>query len=228
MYSSRILSLIMKKQFLFSIFVFISMQLFAQDTLVFSQENSSMFSNRYFLNPESKTFEHKYNTDDGQLWYGEGNYEIKRNRLFLRFGDSEKAIKSDNQITKIYDRVNKTDTLIVQIIDTQEDFAFVHIKYNEEYFYGDLDNGLVKIPKSKFKDIENPIVQTSLQGSLISIELTEISELNFIKITGIDINTIYHFESNFKRNLSFKKNKLKSKDFYNTSKKKKVIFIVEE
>ena len=218
----------MNKQFLSLTLILISMQLFAQDTLVFSQENSSMFSNRYFLNTESKTFEHKYKTDDGQLWYGEGKYEIKRNRLCLHFEDSEKAIKSENQIIKIYDRVNKTDTLTVQIIDTQADFAFVHIKYNEEYFYGDLDNGLVKIPKNKFKDIENPIIQTSIQGSPLAIELTEISDLNFIKITAIDINTIYHFESNFKRNLSFKKNKLKSKDFYNTSKKRKVIFIVEE
>ncbi|WP_405413972.1 hypothetical protein [Maribacter sp. Asnod1-A12] len=217
----------MKKQFLILTLILISKQLFAQDTLVFSQKNSSMFSNKYYLFPESKVFEHRYNTDDGQLWYGKGNYEIKRNKLFLSFRDSEKAIKSKNQIAKIYDRVNKTDTLIVQIIDKQE-VAFVHIKYNEEYFYGDLDNGLVKIPKSKFKDIENPIIKTSLQGSPIAIELTEISELNFVKITGIDINTIYHFESNFKRNLSFKKNKLKSKDFYNTSKKRKVIFIVEE
>jgi len=218
----------MKKQFLILTLILISMQLLAQDTLVFSQKNSSMFSNKYYLIPESKVFEHKYNTDDGQLWYGKGAYEIKRNKLFLSFKDSEKAIKSKNQITKIYDQVNKTDTLVVQIIDTNEDFTFVHIKYNEEYFYGDLDNGLVKIPKSKFKDIENPIVQTSLQGSFIAIELTKISELNLIKITGFDINTIYHFESNFKRNLSFNKNELKSKDFYNISKKKKVKFILEK
>ncbi|GAL82667.1 hypothetical protein JCM19274_2946 [Algibacter lectus] len=210
------------------IFVLTILKLSAQDTLVFSQENSSMFSNKYFLYPESKTFEHKFNTDDGQLWYGKGTYKIKKKKLFLSFGDSEKEIKDENRITKIYDPINKTDTLLVEIIDKKLNSASGHIKFKEEYFYGDFENGTVEIPKSKFENIENPIVETFIQGSLINIELTRISELSVLKITAFDIYNNYHFESNFERILTFSSDELKTKDFYNTTNKRKVKFIMEK
>ncbi len=209
------------------IFMLTILKLSAQDTLVFSQENSSMFSNKYFLYPKSKTFEHKFKTDDGQLWYGKGTYEIKRKKLFLSFGDSEKEIKDENRITKIYDRTNKTDTLLVEILDKKPNSSSGHIKFKEKYFYGDFENGIVKISKSIFENIENPIVETFIQGSLLNIELTKISELSVLKITSYDIYSHYHFESNFERVLTFKNNILKSDDDYNTTNKRKVKFKLE-
>ena len=203
------------------------LQLTAQDILVFSQENSSMFSNKYFLYPKSKNFEHKFKTDDGQLWYGKGTYQIKRKKLFLSFGDSEKKIKDENQITKIYDRLNKTDTLLVEIIDKKSNSASGHIKFKEKYFYGDFENGKVKIPKSIFEKAENPVVETFIQGSIVNIELTNITELSLLRITAFDIYSLYHFESNFERILTFCNDILKSDDFYNTTNKRKVKFIVE-
>lgn len=218
----------MKKPFLLIVFVLTILKLSAQDTLVFSQENSSLFSNKYFLYPKSKTFEHKFKTDDGQLWYGKGTYEIKKKKLILSFGDSEKGIKDDNKITKIYDRNNNTDTLLVEIFDKKLNSSSGHIKFKEKYFYGGFDNGIIKIPKSIFENIENPIVETFIQGSLVNIELTKITELNILKISAFDIYSYYHFESNFERILTFNNDELNSDDFYNTTNKRKVKFIIEK
>lgn len=210
------------------IFLLTKSYLSAQDTLVFSQENSVMFSNEYFLYPQSKTFEHKFKTDDGQLWYGTGTYEIKKKKLFLSFGDSEKEILKDHQITKIYDCINNVDTLLVEIIDTKLNASSGHIKFKEKYFYGGFENELLKIPKSVFGNIENPIVQTFIQGSIVNIELKEISKMSVLKIVAFDIYSYYHFESNFDRVVYFNHNELKSEDFYNTTNKRKVKFLIEK
>ncbi|MEW7280576.1 hypothetical protein ABW636_18465 [Aquimarina sp. 2201CG1-2-11] len=217
----------MEKPFVLLFFLLMIMRLSAQDTLVFSQQNSSMFSNKYFLYPKSKTFEHKFKTDDGQLWYGKGTYKINKGKLFLSFGDSEKDIKKENRIVKIYDQTKKTDTLIVKFIDKKQNPSSGHIKFKEEYFYSDFDSGTVKIPKNRFKKIDNPIVETFIQGSLINIELTKLSELKFLKITAYDIYSYYHFESNFERVLKFQNDKIISADFYNTVNKRKVKFVAE-
>ncbi len=218
----------MKKTFMLVIFVLTILKLSAQDTLVFSQENSSLFSNKYFLYPKSKTFEHKFKTDDGQIWYGKGTYEINKKKLILSFGDSEKDIKNENRVTKVYDRINKTDTLLVEIFDKKLNSSSGHIKFKEKYFYGDFENGTIKIPKSIFENTENPVVETFIQGSLVNIELTKIAELNVLKITAFDIYSYYHFESNFERVLTFNNDELKSDDFYNTTNKRKVKFIIEK
>mgnify|MGYP006203366907 CR=1 FL=1 len=80
--------------------------MFAQDTLVYSQKNSVMFSNKYLLFPKTNKFEHVFKTDDGQTWFGKGTYTIKKNKIILNFGDSEENIKSETQIEKIYDKSN--------------------------------------------------------------------------------------------------------------------------
>ncbi|MBS9463344.1 hypothetical protein KIM67_13075 [Flagellimonas sp. 389] len=217
----------MKKSFLLFIFVLIISQLSAQDTLVFSQENSLMFSNKYYLYPKSKTFEHKFKTDDGQIWYGKGAYKIDGGKLFLSFGDSEKEIKIENRITKIYDQSKKTDTLIVKFNDLKQNQISGYIKFKEEYFYANFDNGTIKIPKSKFKKVDDPTVETFIQGSLVNIELTKLAELKYLKITASDMYSYYHFESNFKRILKFSNNEIISADFYNTTNKRKVKFVAE-
>ena len=187
-----------------------------------------MFSKKYFLYPKSETFEHKFKTDDGQLWYGKGTYKIKKGKFFLSFGDSEKDIKKENRITKIYDQVKKTNTLTVKFVDKKQNTPSGHIKFKEEYFYTDFDNGIIKIPKSRFKMNDNPIVETFIQGSLINIELTKLSELNSLKITAFDIYNYYHFESNFERVLKLHNNEIISADFYNTTNKRKVKFVAEK
>ena len=200
----------------------------AQDTLVFTQKNSAMFSNKYFLYPKSKTFEHKFLTDDLQIWYGKGTYEILKGKLYLNFGDSEKGIKDENRITKIYDQSTKSDTLTIKFFDKTQNPPIGHIKFDSEYFYTDFDHGTIRIPKNKFGQSENPVVETFIQGSLINIDLNKISELNTLKISANDIYSHYHFESNFERILKYKNDELTSYDFYNTTNKRKVIFILEK
>ncbi|WP_213832005.1 hypothetical protein [Flagellimonas sp. 389] len=186
-----------------------------------------MFSNKYYLYPKSKTFEHKFKTDDGQIWYGKGAYKIDGGKLFLSFGDSEKEIKIENRITKIYDQSKKTDTLIVKFNDLKQNQISGYIKFKEEYFYANFDNGTIKIPKSKFKKVDDPTVETFIQGSLVNIELTKLAELKYLKITASDMYSYYHFESNFKRILKFSNNEIISADFYNTTNKRKVKFVAE-
>jgi hypothetical protein len=218
----------MRRQFLLLIIVLTGIQLLAQDTLVFSQKNSAMFSNKYFLYPKSKTFEHKFKTDDGQIWYGKGTYKIKKRKLFLSFGDSEKGIKEINRITKIYSESKITDTLIVRFFDKIENPPIGHIKFKSEYFYTGIEGGLVKIPKSKFENKQNPIVETFIQRALVNIELTNVSKLNTVEIIASHIYGIYHFESNFERVLKYRKNELKSIDFYKTTRKQRVTFVMKK
>ncbi len=199
----------------------------AQDTLVFSQKESSMFSNKYYLFPKSKTFEHKFKTDDAQIWYGKGTYEIEKGKLYLSFGDSEKNIKKLNQITKIYDYQNNSDSLTIVIYDEKYGQRTAFIKKNDKTFYSDFE-GIIKISKDDFSNEENQIIEVFIQGSNVNIELTEIVQLKTIKISAYDIYSYYHFESNFERILKYTNNELESNDYYNTTKNRKVKFELEK
>jgi len=221
------LAFIMKKSLLLLIFVLIITNLSAQDTLVFSQENSAMFSNKYMLYPKSNTFEHKYMTDDLQIWYGKGTYEIRKRKIILSFGDSEKDIKKTNQITKIYDNQNITDSLTIVIYDEKYGQSIAFIKKNGKTIYSDFD-GIIKISKDDFRNEENPIIEAFIQGSDVNIELTSIAQLKTIKISAYDIYRYYHFESNFERILKYKNNQLESNDYYNTTNNRKVKFELEK
>ncbi len=213
----------MKKLLLLLIFMLTIMSLKAQDTLTFSQKNSSMFSNKYFLYPKSKTFEHKYMTDDLQIWYGKGTYEILKGKIHLNFGDSEKDIKAINQITKIYDNKKLTDTLTIKIYDDKYDIQTAFIKRNGKTIYSNFE-GIIKLPKEELINETNPFLEIFIQGSYSKIELKNIVELNIIKINAYDIYSYYHFESNFERILKYRNNELVSGDYYNTTNNQKVIF----
>ncbi len=208
------------------IFLLVTIKMFAQDTLVYSQKNSVMFSNKYLLFPKTNKFEHVFKTDDGQTWFGKGTYTIKKNKIILNFGDSEENIKSETQIEKIYDKSNVFDTLVIKFIDKKISQSMGHIKYNEKYYYTDF-GGQLKIPKLELKNEEIPIVETFIQDSIINIELRDINELSTILITAYDIYSYYHFESNFTRVLNFKNNKIKSDDFYGTTKYKAIFELLK-
>ncbi|GAA4116431.1 hypothetical protein GCM10022393_17090 [Aquimarina addita] len=186
-----------------------------------------MFSNKYLLYPKSKTFEHFFSTDDLQLWYGKGTFKIKKKNIHLSFNDSEKGIKKNNRIDKIYNQSKKTDTLTVRFYDDKNNPPSGHIRYNEKYFYTDFDIGIIKISKDEFNGNESPVVETFIQGELVTIKLSELKKLETLTITAYDIYSYYHFESNFNRVLKFSKNQLKSADFYHTTNKRKVIFELE-
>lgn len=217
----------MKKIVLFLLFIFTTIDLSAQDTLVYSQKNSVMFSNKYFLYPKLKTFEHKFRTDDGQLWYGKGKYEIKKGKLFLYFGDSEKEIKKMNRISKIYNKSKKSDTLFVRFFDEKYKEPLGHIILNGKYFFPSYENRIVKIAKSEFNQDENPSIEVYIQGTTVKIELIKLSELSTIEISAYDIYGAYHFESNFDRMLKYSRDILTSDDFYHTTRKRRVKFILE-
>jgi len=147
--------------------------------------------------------------------------------LFLSFDDSEKEIKEMNRITKIYNKSEKTDTLIVKFFDKKESPPMGHVKFNDQYFYADYEGGLVKIPKSTFVNEENPIVETFIQGAIVKIELINVTELHSLEINAYHIYGTYHFESNFERVMKYRGTELKSKDFYNTTRKRTVTFVSE-
>jgi hypothetical protein len=217
----------MKKSLLLLIFVLTIMNLSAQDTLTFSQTNSSMFSNKYYLYPKSKTFEHKYMTDDLQIWYGKGKYEIIKGKLHLNFGDSEKNIKEVSKISKIYDKSNFSDTLKIQFYNKSNTPSLGIINYDDKNIYSD-DDGIITIPKNNFESENQQTIKTFILGSEVNIELNNLKELNTINIFAYELFINYHFESNFKRVLDFKEDELFSSDYYYTTNKRKVIFELEK
>jgi len=206
------------------IILFFSINTKAQDTLVYSQKKSSLFSNKYYLFTKSKTFEHKYRTDDGQIWYGKGKYIIKKSKIIFEFGDTEREIKIQNRISKIYDYSKTKDTLTIIIVDINNLEYLGNIKYKEKHFLSRFDDGIIKIPKTEFENEKNAEIEFYLQGSMIKIKLNDLKHLNLIEIKAKDIDENYHFESNFDRILKYKQNRIISKDYYSTSRKKKVIF----
>ena len=79
----------------FSIILLLIIQnIFAQDSIVFSQSNSVMFGNRYVFF-SNNTFKHYYQTDDGQYWYGIGEYQDKGCKRILKFKDVDLKYKKD-------------------------------------------------------------------------------------------------------------------------------------
>lgn len=60
----------------------------AQDSLVVYQKNASMFTNQYVFFKDA-TFKHYFFTDDGQVWYGKGNFIDKGNKRILKFGNPD-------------------------------------------------------------------------------------------------------------------------------------------
>ena len=67
---------------------------YSQDSIVFSQSNSVLFGNRYVFF-SNNTFKHYYQTDDGQYWYGVGEYTDKGCKRILRFKDADLKYKID-------------------------------------------------------------------------------------------------------------------------------------
>ena len=201
------------------LFYFLTNNVLAQDTLVYVQENSLMFTNEYFLYPNTKTFEHKYKTDDGQLWYGKGYYEIKKNKLFLNFEKNPNAINKDSLIKKKYDAVKK-DSLTIIFLENRTEPSVGTIVHNKMEYHTNFD-GIIKISKKVFNN--NDLIEVKY-SELDKIQLNNIDELNTITIMNIfeDI----HYESDFQRILKIRNDILISEDFYGTSRKKRVKFVI--
>lgn len=191
----------------------------AQDTLVYVQENSVMFTNEYFLYPNTKTFEHKYKTDDGQLWYGKGSYKIKKGELFLSFDRLPNEINKDSLVKKEYNSV-KSDSLTVIFLENKIEPSVGSILHNNIEYTSNFD-GIIKIPKKRIKN--NDLIEIKY-SELDKIELNNIDELNSITIMNIFENI--HYESGFQRILKIRKDILISEDFYGTSKNENVKFIL--
>jgi len=66
----------------------------AQDSIVYHQSKLNMFSNKYVFFSNG-TFKHYYQTDDGQLWYGFGEFEDKGRIRILKFKDPDLTMKID-------------------------------------------------------------------------------------------------------------------------------------
>lgn len=74
-------------------------KLYAQDSLVYTQSNSVMFSNRYvFFN--DGTFKHYFHTDDGRVWYGVGKFTDKGRKRTLNFKDADLTFNKYIELTR--------------------------------------------------------------------------------------------------------------------------------
>src|SRR3990167_9694713 len=72
--------------------------LHAQDSIVYIQSNSVLFSNRYvFFN--DGTFKHYFHTDDGQTWFGVGEFTDKGRKRILNFKDSDLTLIKNRELT---------------------------------------------------------------------------------------------------------------------------------
>ncbi|MEM9051349.1 MAG: hypothetical protein AAGC47_04780 [Bacteroidota bacterium] len=67
----------------------------AQDSTLFIQSDAAMFSNEYVFYSDG-TFKHFYTTDDGQVWYGTGNYFEKGKYRTLCFKAADTAMNQYN------------------------------------------------------------------------------------------------------------------------------------
>ena len=65
----------------------------AQDSTIYNQKDASMFSNKYVFYSNG-TFKHFYLTDDGHVWYGQGNYLDEHKYRTLYFRDADTTMKS--------------------------------------------------------------------------------------------------------------------------------------
>jgi hypothetical protein len=73
--------------------------IYAQDSIVFTQSNSVMFSNRYvFFN--DGTFKHYFHTDDGRVWYGVGKFTDKGRKRTLKFEDADLTFNKNIELTR--------------------------------------------------------------------------------------------------------------------------------
>jgi len=200
---------------IFHIYIF---NVCGQKELVYSQENSTFFTNKYYFNTSTKTFKHEFATDDGQLWYGSGSYVVRKRKIVLSFKDSDRQLN-----TNFYYCNEKNKFLTVFFFDRKDNKISVFVKYNDKYYYPDFEK-IIKIEKKEFKEDYSPVIKIIHNGKEYDIELKKIKELDTLEIKGVIDKKIIHFETNFVRELRYKKNKIISLDFYNTTKNKKVKF----
>ena len=68
--------------------LFVAGNLYSQDkdSIVFHQSNARLFHNQYVFFKDG-TFKHYFQTDDGQFWYGVGEFTDKGRKRILRFRD---------------------------------------------------------------------------------------------------------------------------------------------
>ena len=67
---------------------------YSQDSIVYSQSKSVMFSNKYVFF-KNGTFKHYFQTDDGQIWYGIGTFIDKGRKRTLKFEDADLNYKRE-------------------------------------------------------------------------------------------------------------------------------------
>ncbi|KQC30852.1 hypothetical protein AAY42_13860 [Flagellimonas eckloniae] len=85
----------MKRSLLIISLSLISFTTKAQDSNTYIQNDAAMFSNRYIFNSDG-TFKHFFITDDGQVWYGRGNYFNKGKYRTLYFKDADTTMNEYN------------------------------------------------------------------------------------------------------------------------------------
>lgn len=210
--------------FSFFLFSFLSFKGNCQNSIVvYLQENSVLFSSEYRLDENNKTFEHIYSTDDGQVWYGKGEYFIRGNNIILNFKDSQ--MNGDSLRVKFKKDLSIKDNMIcIRNIDFQRNKnTQSFIKLKDKIYYSDF-NGDVLIDKKLFDNKNENITFLIENRKELSISLYNLDCINLLEIEGIGNLDNIHYESNFSRNLQFKNKFITSEDFYNTSIKKKVRF----
>lgn len=83
---------IKSKLSIIAISLLIAGNLYSQDSIVFSQSSARLFNNQYVFFKDG-TFKHYFQTDDGQLWYGVGEFTDKGQKRILRFKDADLSYK---------------------------------------------------------------------------------------------------------------------------------------
>lgn len=72
----------------FSLFVAGNLYSQDKDSIVFHQSNARLFNNQYVFFKDG-TFKHYFQTDDGQFWYGVGEFTDKGRKRILQFKDAD-------------------------------------------------------------------------------------------------------------------------------------------
>lgn len=194
----------------------LSINMRAQDTTRYCQENGVLFSNCYELirtNKSAKygTFTQRTATNDGQVFYGWGAFKESKSSIDLTYSkvNTYPIIKFKN--AKVY-----SDTLYIQWYSRDNAQEFFRIKYQDstmsKTYKSNWEQAMVKIPKEELKDTKLELYQGPNKILDFTVNTTR---TDYITIYAEDPHSLYlqkHKEKLTKTGIGFTTKGVNSKE----------------
>ncbi|AFM04727.1 hypothetical protein Fleli_2355 [Bernardetia litoralis DSM 6794] len=182
-------------------------KLFGQDTVIYSQENASMFSNNYTFIKKDKAdnsgvFQQYSGTDDMQHWFGSGTFTETKRKIFLTFDTTN----NQNRIETV-SSTNHSDTLYIKWFDwrgeQQEWFSiqFADTTKTKDTYRANFLMGFVKIPKEDLTNKNLLLYAFGSNRNIFNFSVAEnIDEINLFVNDPILMHTFDKTTETLKKN----------------------------